>query len=258
MRIWGSCHRPVLVNILTKPIRESKKFKFDKKWLDNKELRQVILDGRKSLDLPPDASIMEHISSCRKALDEWWRQHNLNSAKQVEELKEKVECMYSNDDATTEEIAEALKGLSDALKAEEMFWYQKSMVFWLREGDRNTKNFHALTKQRRAKNKITQLLDANVNIVEDEERLVAIATSYFRLIFESYNPYDIEEVLSEVSTTITRSINDDLTAPVTEWKVKSALFAMHPEKAPGPDGMTVLFYQKFWDIVKDDLTHMVS
>ncbi|XP_013624943.1 PREDICTED: uncharacterized protein LOC106331160 [Brassica oleracea var. oleracea] len=178
-------------------------------WLDNVELRQVILDGWKSPGLPQNASIMEHISSCRKALGEWRRQHNLNSAKQVEELKEKVESLYSNDDATTEEITEALKELADALKAEEMFWKQKS---------------------------------------RDEEGLVAIATSYFRQIFESSNPEDIEEVLSEVSTTITRSINDDRTAPVTEWEVKLALFTMHPEKAPGPDGMTAIFYQKFWDI----------
>ena len=49
-------------------------------------------------------------------------------------------------------------------------------------------------------------------------------------------------------------MNDSLTAPVSEWEVKLALFAMYPDKAPGPDGMTALFYQKFWDIVKEDLT----
>ena len=162
----------------------------------------------------------------------------MNSEKLVEELKENMEDLYSNDDA-------ALKELSNALKAEEMFWRQKSRVLWLREGDRNSKYFHALVKQRRARNSITQLLDENGNVVEDEDGLVAIATSYFRQIIESSNPEDIVDALENVSTTITGAINEDLTAPVTEWEVKLALFAMNPEKAPGPDGMTALFYQKF-------------
>ncbi|XP_048623890.1 uncharacterized protein LOC125592615 [Brassica napus] len=195
LRLWGSDHRPILADILTKPTRRSMKFKFDRRWLDNEEL------------------------SCRKSLSEWRKQHNINSAKLVEELKEKVEGLYADDNATTEEIAAALKELSDALKAEEMFWKQK---------------------------------------IEDEEGLVAIATSYFRQIFESSTPEDIEEALSEVPTTITGTMNDSLTAPVSEWEVKLALFAMHPDKAPGPDGMTSLFYQQFWDIVKQDLTLMVN
>ena len=94
------------------------------------------------------------------------------------------------------------------------------------------KKFHALTKQRREKNKITQLLYANGNLVEDEKGLVAIATSYFSQIFESSNPEDIEEALAHVPTTITGAMNDNLTAPDSEWEVKLALFAMHPEKAP--------------------------
>ena len=89
-------------------------------------------------------------------------------------------------------------------------------MFWLREGDRNTIFFHALTKQRRAKNKITQLLDANGNIVEDEEGLLVIATSYFRQIFESSTPEDIEEALAQVHTTINGAMNDNLTAPITK------------------------------------------
>ena len=125
MRLWRSDIRPILADILIKPIRKSKNFKFDKRWLDNEDLRKVIIEGWKSPDLPPNASIMEQIFSYRKALGEWRRQHNLNSEKLVEELKKKVEGMYSNDDTTTEEITEALKELSDALKAKEMFWKQK-------------------------------------------------------------------------------------------------------------------------------------
>ena len=94
---------------------------------------------------------MEHISSCQKALSEWRKQHNVNSVKLVEELKEKVDGLYAYDNATTEEIAAALKELSDALKAEEMFWKQKSRVFWLREGDRNKKKISCLNKAKKSK-----------------------------------------------------------------------------------------------------------
>ena len=45
LRFWGSDHRPVLTDILTKLVRRKKKFKFDKRWLDNEEVRQVILEG---------------------------------------------------------------------------------------------------------------------------------------------------------------------------------------------------------------------
>ncbi|KAF3596510.1 hypothetical protein DY000_02020859 [Brassica cretica] len=75
------------------------------------ELRQVILEGWKSPDLPPNATIMEHISSCRKALSEWRRQHNINSEKLVEELKEKVEGLG--------EIDQLVEGIYRALETTE-------------------------------------------------------------------------------------------------------------------------------------------
>ncbi|KAF8084700.1 hypothetical protein N665_0706s0003 [Sinapis alba] len=45
LKLWVSDHRSILADILKKPVRKAKKFKFDKRWPDNEELRQVILDS---------------------------------------------------------------------------------------------------------------------------------------------------------------------------------------------------------------------
>ena len=170
LRMWGSDHRPVLVDILSKPTRK-RTFKFNKRWLESEEIQQVILDGWNSPELSPNANIMDHISYCMKALAQWKRERDLNSAKLVEDLKAKVDNLYSDNDATTEEIAEALKELTDVLKAEEQFWKRKSRILWLLEGDLNTKFFNAITKKRRARNKITSLIDSEGNLVEEEEKI---------------------------------------------------------------------------------------
>ena len=48
-------------------------------------------------------------------------------------------------------------------------------------------------------------------------------------------------------------MNIQLTQPVKEKEIKDALFSMNPTKAPGSDGMTPIFFQKFWHILKKDI-----
>lgn len=80
-------------------------------------------------------------------------------------------------------------------KREEAYWFQKSRVQWLREGDQNTKFFHVYTMQRRRKNSIAKLVTAqgvecNTSSQIEEE----IIASYDQL-FTSLQPSNCEEAL---------------------------------------------------------------
>ena len=52
-------------------------------------------------------------------------------------------------------------------------------------------------------------------------------------------------------------MNEVLTREFQAYEVKQALDQMHPLKAPGPNGMSPLFYQYFWPIVGDCVTKTI-
>ena len=47
--------------------------------------------------------------------------------------------------------------------------------------------------------------------------------------------------------------NDWLLHLFTRDEFKAALWKMHPDKSPGPDGLNPCFYQKFWQVVGDEV-----
>lgn len=68
--------------------------------------------------------------------------------------------------------------------------------------------------------------------------------NYFKDMFTTTNIED-EEVLEGIPSTVSNAQNQELLKPISEEEVKKALFQMHPDKSPGPDGMSPAFYQKY-------------
>jgi hypothetical protein len=90
------------------------------------------------------------------------------------------------------------------------------------------------------------------------EKMWAIANvvdHYFHGIYTYYNPPAIDDCDQEVEQVVSPDMNEELLKPFTREEVRRALFQMSPSKAPGPDGMTALFFQKFWHIVGMDVTN---
>ncbi|KAJ1430165.1 Ribonuclease H-like superfamily [Sesbania bispinosa] len=54
---------------------------------------------------------------------------------------------------------------------EEAFWKQRAKVFWLREGDGNTRFFHAMANARKKRNVITALTDEDDRTVEHQSHV---------------------------------------------------------------------------------------
>jgi Reverse transcriptase (RNA-dependent DNA polymerase) len=54
------------------------------------------------------------------------------------------------------------------------------------------------------------------------------------------------------------SENIALTTPFTKGENKNCHFLMNPNKTPSPDGFLILFYQKFWNIIKYDIMQLFT
>lgn len=57
--------------------------------------------------------------------------------------------------------------------------------------------------------------------------------------------------------TISAEQNMELLKPFCNEEIREAIFAMNPDKAPGPDGMNPKFFQHFWPIIGEDVAHFI-
>ena len=77
---------------------------------------------------------------------------------------------------------------------------------------------------------------------------------YFENIFATTNPslegFDFNELQGKLS----EDEKDALSRPFTKKEVGAALKRMAPTKAPGLDGFCALFFQRYWDIVGNDIS----
>ncbi|KAL5540880.1 hypothetical protein UlMin_043272 [Ulmus minor] len=178
---------------------------------------------------------------------------------------DEVECSNIIKDHWNGRPASSLDRVADKLRLcatdlskykEERYWKQRSKDMWLKCGDRNSNFFHQKASARKSKNTITGLLDNKEKWCDEEAGLAHIIENHFETLFSSSSPssVDFNRVLASIERKVTPQLNDQLEQAFDAKDVKTAVFQMAPTKSPGADGMSAIFYQKFWPIIGDDIT----
>ena len=243
--------------------KRKKKFpkRFKEKWASHSECRQVIEGAwRQRVGGSPMFCLFQRIRNTRLALIKW-EKRAFGDTKVALQQKQWLleELTRRNDPALMDRIRETKIEINNLLHQEELAWRQRSRAIWLSTGDKNTKFFHQRATQRKRKNQIRGLFNKIGEWCSDEEQIADTAVEYFQDLFTSSQPEDEEIglVLEVVDQQVTDDINSTLMEPYTGDEVRRALFQMHPSKAPGPDGMSPFFFQKFWSIVRHDVTSAI-
>ncbi|KAL0683276.1 hypothetical protein Bca4012_050124 [Brassica carinata] len=84
-----------------------------------------------------------------------------------------------------------------------------------------------------------------------------VVVDYFRELFRSSDPFDLESLFAGFRGRVSSVMNSKLTAPVSAEEVRKAAFTMKGSSAPGEDGLTGIFCQKFWHVVGPKLTEEI-
>jgi len=99
-------------------------------------------------------------------------------------VQKKLERVRTNVTASNIDSFNSLKKRLDRLLIQDdIYWKQRVKSFWYRDGDLNTKYFHAAATSRKKVNIITLIENSNGVVCRKEEDLQTIARDYFSNIF---------------------------------------------------------------------------
>jgi hypothetical protein len=147
------------------------------------------------------------------------------------------------------------------LHSEEETWRLKSRSLWLKSGDRNTKFFQRQTKARLWRSKVKEITKEDGTKINDFQQIQEEAKTHFEHLLTEEGIVNLstqEDLLLNIPTVVSQEDNAKINQEVTEKELYEALFQLHPDKAPGPDGFNAHFYQKCWHTIKKDLLRMIQ
>ncbi|RVW54301.1 Transposon TX1 uncharacterized 149 kDa protein [Vitis vinifera] len=253
-----SDHFPILLDV-GGGRRGPSPFRFENMWLKVEGVKELMKSWWEGVSFNGSASFIlaEKIKVLKVKLKEWNRDSfgrielRKNAAlEQVQfwDAREKISRLNLEE---LEARKEAREDYKKWVLLEEISWRQKSREMWLKEGDRNTGYFHKMANAHRRRNNVERIKINGAWCIEENEIREGIGNA-FKVLLSSSG--DWRPSISGLQLgTLDQLDANTLESPFTEEEVFNALLSCNGDKAPGPDGLSMAFWQFAWDFVKADV-----
>jgi hypothetical protein len=234
-------------------------FKFENMWLKEEGFVDKVRSWWSSFSFmgSPSFILAKKLRALKGEIKRWNREvfgnvgaRNKAWTEEVEELDRLGEVRRLSEEEM-ERRRVLVADLEASLLQEEISWRQKSRVRWLKEGDKCTKFFHQVASANRRNNSIESLM-VNGSPTSDPTSIGDHVVNYYKSLFSeplSWRPrldnLEFDRLNGEEAAS--------LEYPFEEKEVREVIKGMDRDKAPGPDGFSMAFFQDCWEVIKEDV-----
>ncbi|XP_010315021.2 uncharacterized protein [Solanum lycopersicum] len=185
----GSDHCPLLMEMRDKDDHIIKYFKCLNCWIENESFLSTVEQcWKKDITGNPMWILHSKLKRLTTTLREWSKQEYgdvFEKVKHYEEVVKKAEedLIMDNSNENRGKLKNANAHYIRYLKLEYNILQQKTQLHWLKEGDANSKYFHAVIRGKRKRMSIHKIMKDNGNWIEGEEYIAREACEYYEKIF---------------------------------------------------------------------------
>lgn len=181
-----SDHAPILLSSTDK--KPHRFFRFKEVWLTRDDFYRLVPVWWEELPTKGNNAITfaAKLRHCRKRMKKWCATHfySISKVKELSEDIQKLDILEEQQTLTDQQAArrKQLKlQVTKVIMEEEILWKTRAKQHWLKEGDGNTKFFHAMANGRRRENDIGSIEDSGEILHRGED-----IREYFYSHFKGY------------------------------------------------------------------------
>lgn len=247
-----SDHDPIVLDLLNNSFsRKNFRFRFKNVWLKEPNVSIEVSNFWMGI---PSVQLLPKLISIFTFMAKWERNFFHKFRDKIKKQKEVPDALVNiSDESGVHRYFEEKNHLDDLMKQEEVYWLQRAKAFWLTEGDKNTKFFHAQASARKKPNHIDYLKTPNDEKVVDHEKMCDMTVTYFKEIFNGGTGIDNRQDNAGVHRMNSENQNSKLVKELQFEEFTSVIKQMHLDKVSGPDGLDPVFFQHFWGLIGSEI-----